>query len=160
MRSSSRPGRLARARLGANVQRSMNAGFSTTHPPERANARPSASRAFPRACGSLWEGRNARCRPYRWRNMAMRRWYGKRIHLDVMTVRANRWSKASGSAEAARPLIFGGLQSGLELEALLCVAKCQGRSWPCYLVLATRCGAIPVLSEFVGDPPRDRPLGR
>src|SRR5215831_17395571 len=42
----SRPGRLARARLGANVQRSANAGFSTTHPPERANARPSASCGF------------------------------------------------------------------------------------------------------------------
>src|SRR5262249_11269759 len=40
----SRPGRVARARLGANVQRSMNAGFSTTHPPERANARPSVAR--------------------------------------------------------------------------------------------------------------------
>jgi hypothetical protein len=42
----------------------------------------------------------------------MRRWYGKRIHADVMIVRANQWSKASGSAAAARP-------------ALLCVAKCQ-----------------------------------
>ena len=31
----------------------------------------------------------------------------KRIHRDVMIVRANRWSKASGSAEAARPLISG-----------------------------------------------------
>src|SRR5262245_25901692 len=43
----------------------------------------------------------------------------------------------------------------LKLDALLCVAKCQGGCRPRYLVLATRCDAIPVLSESVGDPPRD-----
>jgi hypothetical protein len=47
------------------------------------------------------------------------------------------------------------LQSGLKLDALLCVAKCQSGNLRRYLVLATRCDAIPVLSEFVGDPPRD-----
>ena len=72
------------------MQRSINAGFSTTHPLERANARPSASCAFPRAYGSLLGGRNTRCRPYRQRNMAMRHWYGKRIHADVMIGRASR----------------------------------------------------------------------
>jgi hypothetical protein len=29
--------------------------------------------------------------------MAMRRWYGKRIHADVMIVRANQWSCVDGA---------------------------------------------------------------
>ena len=137
------------------MQRSVNAGFSTTHPPERANARPSASCAFPRACGSLREGRNTGCRPYRPRNMAMRRWYGKRIHVNAMTVWANDGQSVGVKpGRHVRPSQVR-LQSGLKLDVLLCVAKCQSGRRRRYLVLATRCDAIPVLTKFIGDPPRD-----
>ena len=64
--------------------------------------------------------------------------------LDIGALRA-RWHTVFGrrpSPHLPRHLLF------------------RDRSWPCYLVLATRCDAIPVLSEFVGDPPRDRALGR
>src|SRR5262249_50441529 len=104
----SRPGQLARARLGANVQRSANAGFSTTHPPDRANARPSASSrsASAGSFGSLWGGWKARRRLDRQPNRAMRYGHATRIHAGVMLGGASRWLKASGSAEAARPLMF------------------------------------------------------
>ena len=142
----SRPGRLARARLGANVQRSVNAGFQYDAP-AGAGQRPALRLLrFPRACGSLWGGRNTRCRPYRQRNMAMRRWYGKRIHVDVMIGRASRRSKASGSAAVAR--------SGTA------VRREVPERTSATLALATRYDAIPGLREFVGDPPRDRALGR
>src|SRR5215831_5073964 len=103
--------------------------------------RPSASCAFPRACGSLREDRNTGCRPYRLRNMAMRRWYGKRIHLGVMTVRANDGQSVGVKpGRHVRPSPVR-LQSGLKLDALVCVAKCQSGRRPRYLVLATRCDA-------------------
>ena len=71
--------------------------------------------------------------------MAMRRWYGKRIHLDVMIGRANRRSKGVGvkPGRHVRHLRFAS-KAGLKLKALLCVAKCESGSRPRYLVLATR----------------------
>src|SRR5262249_57970735 len=103
----SRPGPTGRREKRANEQPPPNSGLSTAAPPEEGNAQTSASCAFPRAYGSLLGGRNTRCRPYRQCNMAMRHWYGKRIHADVMVGWASQWLKASGSAEAARPLMFG-----------------------------------------------------
>jgi hypothetical protein len=70
--------------------------------------------------------------------MAMRRWYGKRIHLDVMTVRANDGQSVGVKpGRHVRPCPVR-LQSGLKLNALLCVAKCQSGNLRRYLVLATR----------------------
>jgi hypothetical protein len=46
--------------------------------------------------------------------------------------------KSVGIKPGAAPPISGPLQSGLKLNALLCVAKCQSGNLRRYLVLATR----------------------
>src|SRR5262249_17939963 len=142
----SRPGRLARARLGANVQRSVNAGFQYDAP--------------------AGAGQRPALRPLRF-SARLRLPLGRPQH-EVSPIPPAQYGHAPLVWQAAscrrddrggEPMVksVGISRGGPSGTALRRDAPERTRAT---LALAMRYDAIPGLSEFVGDPPRDRALGR